>query len=112
MNDLNFLGYVIKFEYAVHFGENNRVRISTFPGILKVEFHTNFVKLGEILNYHPLTDFKRVIIKRIFCLDLLKDEQLILFLLLHHKILTANDGEPVLVLGLLHSQYLRPLPCI
>ena len=91
MDDHNSLGDVIKFEYALHLGEDYGVGICTLPRILKVVFHPNFIEFWEIFDDHPFRNLERVIIERILGLNPLEYEQLVLFLLVHHKILPTDD---------------------
>ena len=101
VDDHNSLGDVIKFEYAFHLGEDYGVGICTLPWIFKVIFHANFVKFSEILDDYPFGNLERVIVQWIFRLDSLKYEQLVLFLLVHHKILPTDDCEPIFIFGFL-----------
>ena len=60
--------------------------------------HAYLVEERNLLNDNPVCLLKSIISVIIFGLYSLKDEQLILFLLIFNKILSTNDGEELLTL--------------
>ena len=58
---------------------------------------------GVVFDKNSLIKDETIGVFPVLCLNFLKDEKLILLLLIHHKILSTDDGKPFFALRDIHT---------
>jgi hypothetical protein len=91
----HFLCDKVHLEYFVLFGEQEGIWFLAWLRIFEIESHANFVEPRVILNNDPLNLLILSILSLIILRLLLENEELVLFLLIHHQILATDDGKEV-----------------
>jgi len=86
------LSFVIHLKYFVHFSKEDTCWFLTRLRIFEVILHTDFGELWHILDNNSLDLLPFSIFGFIFTLLFLKNEKLVLLLLVHDQVLTTNDG--------------------
>jgi hypothetical protein len=64
----------------------------------EMKLHRNLIKLRIILYHNPFKQLKHIMIICILISYSSKDKKLVGFLLVHNKVLAADDGDVVLVM--------------
>ena len=91
----------VKLDDPVLFCEDYRVHVLAILRYLKVIFHANLLHIYIIHKHDLLYKLKPPIL-----FDPLIDEELIWLLLVHDQVLSADDGEILLVVTRRHGDYL------
>lgn len=91
----------VKLDDPVLFGEDDRVHVLAILGYLKVIFHANLLHALVIHKLDLLYKLKPPIL-----FEPLVDEELIRLLLVHDQVLSADDGEILLIMTRRHGDYL------
>ena len=86
----------VELEYLVRLGEDDRVWILARLSLLEEVLHGHLFEDGQIFDDDSLVENKLVVLYQRFCGFLLVDEQLVLLLLAHDEVLTADDGDILL----------------
>lgn len=79
----------IKYKYFFLFCEYYLLREVLF-GVFEVELHRYFVKVGNVFNYYALVEDEFVVVIEVFGSRPIKNEELVLLLLVHNEVLARD----------------------
>jgi hypothetical protein len=102
MQNFGFLMIQVKFEYYVMFGEYQSRR-PLFLKVFEEKLGGYMVEHWVFLHQDAFFQDETVSISSFFGQDLLKDEELVMFLFILDEILAADDCEPQFTLAQSHS---------
>lgn len=109
-NRSDYLSFVIQLKYFILLGKDDALGFLALFCVFEVILHTDLCERWHILDNDPLDLLPFSIFVIIFARLLLKNEKLVLLLLVHDKVLTTNDGQIVLTLRFLKSNNLIWFP--
>jgi hypothetical protein len=91
-DSLDLLSFIVELEDKLWLCKDDCIWIFTIFGLLEMIFHAYFVEDWQVFNYDSLVLLERVVLVGRFSFDFLKDEKLVLFLLVHDQVLATDDG--------------------